>query len=42
LNPEQKADLKWKFTSAEPLYEADARIAEVAYDLSQHFAKHFN
>jgi type I restriction enzyme, R subunit len=41
LNPEQKADLKRKFKSAEPLYEADARMAEVAYDLSEHFAKHF-
>jgi type I restriction enzyme, R subunit len=41
LNPEQKADLKRKFKSAEPLYEADARMSEVAYDLSQHFAKHF-
>ena len=29
LNPEQKADLKRKFKSAEPLYEADARMAEV-------------
>jgi type I restriction enzyme, R subunit len=41
LNPEQKADLKRKFKSAEPLYEADARMAEVAYDISQHFDKHF-
>jgi type I restriction enzyme, R subunit len=41
LNPEQKADLKRKFKSAEPLYESDARMAEVAYDISEHFAKHF-
>jgi type I restriction enzyme, R subunit len=41
LNPEQKADLKRKFKSAEPLYEADARMAEVAYDVSEHFFKHF-
>jgi type I restriction enzyme, R subunit len=41
LNAEQKADLKRKFKSAEPLYEADARMAEVAYDISEHFAKHF-
>ncbi|AFY91773.1 type I restriction endonuclease subunit R [Chamaesiphon minutus] len=41
LNSEQKADLKRKFKSAEPLYEADARMREVAYDLSQHFDKHF-
>ncbi|WP_310487087.1 HsdR family type I site-specific deoxyribonuclease [Chamaesiphon sp. VAR_69_metabat_338] len=41
LNPEQKADLKRKFKSAEPLYESDARMAEVAYDISQHFDRHF-
>ena len=41
LNPEQKADLKRKFKSVEPLYKADARMAEVAYDISEHFAKHF-
>jgi type I restriction enzyme, R subunit len=41
LNPEQKADLKRKFKSAEPLYEADARMREVAYDISEHFDKHF-
>jgi type I restriction enzyme, R subunit len=41
LNLEQKADLKRKFKSAEPLYEADARMREVAYDISEHFAKHF-
>jgi type I restriction enzyme, R subunit len=41
LNPEQKTDLKRKFKSAEPLYESEARMAEVAYDISQHFNKHF-
>jgi type I restriction enzyme, R subunit len=41
LNLEQKADLKRKLKSAEPLYEADARMREVAYDISEHFAKHF-
>jgi type I restriction enzyme, R subunit len=41
LNPEQKADLKRKFKSAEPLYESEARMKEVAYDISDHFAKHF-
>ena len=41
LNPEQKADLKRKFKSAEPLYEAEARMEEVAYDISEHFTKHF-
>jgi type I restriction enzyme, R subunit len=41
LNPEQKADLKRKFKSAEPLYDSEARMAEVAYDISEHFAKNF-
>jgi type I restriction enzyme, R subunit len=41
LNPEQKADLKRKFKSAEPLYESEARMQEVAYDISEHFDKHF-
>ncbi len=41
LTPEQKADLKRKFKSAEPLYESEARMKEVAYDISEHFAKHF-
>jgi type I restriction enzyme, R subunit len=40
LTDEQKADLKRKFKSAEPLYEADARMAEIAYDLNQHFIEH--
>ncbi len=41
LNEQQKADLKRKFKSAEPLYEAERRMAEVAYDISDHFTKHF-
>jgi type I restriction enzyme, R subunit len=41
LNEQQKADLKRKFKSAEPLYEAEDRMEEVAYDVSEHFAKHF-
>jgi type I site-specific restriction-modification system R (restriction) subunit len=41
LNEQQKADLKRKFKSAEPLYEFEARMAEVAYDISEHFVKHF-
>lgn len=41
LTPEQKADLKRKFKSAEPLYDSEARMEEVAYDISEHFAKHF-
>jgi len=41
LNEQQKADLKRKFTSAEPLYEAEARMDQIAYDLSEHFSNHF-
>jgi type I restriction enzyme, R subunit len=41
LNSRTKADLKRKFKSAEPLYESEARMKEVAYDISEHFAKHF-
>lgn len=41
LTEQQKADLKRKFKSAEPLYEAEARMEEVAYDLSKHFEQHF-
>ncbi len=41
LNEQQKADLKGKFKSSEPLYEAEDRMEEVAYDISEHFAKHF-
>lgn len=37
----QKADLKRKFKSAEPLYEVEDRMEEVAYDLSKHFEEHF-
>jgi type I restriction enzyme, R subunit len=37
LNEQQKADLKRKFKSAEPLYEAESRMAEIAYDISEHF-----
>ncbi|TVM14018.1 restriction endonuclease subunit R [Oceanidesulfovibrio indonesiensis] len=37
LTPEQKGDLKKKFKQAEQLFSAEARIAEVAYDIGQHF-----
>ncbi|WP_051295043.1 type I restriction endonuclease subunit R [Maridesulfovibrio bastinii] len=37
LNPEQKSDLKKKFKQAEQLFSADARIAEIAYDIAQHY-----
>ncbi len=41
LNEQQKADLKRKFKSAKTLYEAESRMAEIAYDISEHFSKHF-
>jgi type I restriction enzyme R subunit len=41
LNDQQKADLKRKFRSAEPLYDADARLAEIAYDIGRHFSETF-
>lgn len=41
LNEQQKADLKRKFKSAKPLYEAESRMAEIAYDISEHFSEHF-
>ena len=41
LSDKQKADLKRKFRSAASLYEADARLAEIAYDIGQHFADTF-
>ncbi len=37
LTPEQKSDLKKKFKQAEQLFSADARVAEVAYDIAQHY-----
>lgn len=41
LTKEQKADLKRKFRSAEPLYEANERMAHVAYDVGEHFKSTF-
>jgi type I restriction enzyme, R subunit len=41
LNDQQKADLKRKFRSAEPLYESGSRMMEIAYDVSQHFKETF-
>ncbi len=41
LNEQQKADLKRKFKTAEPLYEAESRMAEIAYDISEHFSQNF-
>lgn len=41
FTPEQKADLKRKFKSAEPLYESDERLAEIAYDIGHHYSTTF-
>ncbi len=42
LTTEQKGDLKRKFRSAESLYDADKRLAEIAYDVGQHFKDTFS
>jgi len=41
LSPEQKLDLKKKFRREEELNKSDARIAEIAYDISEHFKANF-
>ena len=41
LTKEQKGDLKRKFKSAEPLYEADQRMSEIAFDIGTHFTENF-
>ena len=41
LTAEQKADLKKKFRREEELCNADQRIAEIAYDIWQHFKTNF-
>lgn len=37
LTEEQKADLKRKFRQADALFAAESRVAEVAFDVAQHF-----
>lgn len=37
LTPEQKGDLKRNFKQADQLFSAEARVAEVAYDIAQHY-----
>jgi type I restriction enzyme, R subunit len=37
LTPEQRRDLKKKFTSADQLNKADQKIKCIAYDISEHF-----
>jgi type I restriction enzyme R subunit len=41
LTPKQKADLKQKFRREEELSKSDQRIAEIAYDIGQHFKTTF-
>lgn len=41
LNVQQKADLKRKFQSTEPLFEASERMAEIAWDIGKHYADNF-
>ncbi|WP_347990168.1 HsdR family type I site-specific deoxyribonuclease [Methylomonas sp. AM2-LC] len=41
LTPQQKADLKNKFRREDELSKSDQRIAEIAYDIGQHFKHNF-
>ena len=41
LTDEQKADLKRKMSSVGVLSDADRRIQEISYNLSEHFARNF-
>ena len=41
LTDEQRADLKRKFSRAEAISAADQRVKQIAYDLSDHFARNF-
>ena len=41
LTPQQQADLKNKFRREEELSKSDQRIAEIAYDIGQHFKDNF-
>jgi len=41
LSDEQKADLKKKFRREEELCKAERRIAEIAYDIAEHFKNTF-
>jgi type I restriction enzyme R subunit len=41
LSDEQKADLKHKMSREDVVSEADRRIKEIAYNLSEHFARNF-
>ncbi|MFC1997577.1 type I restriction endonuclease subunit R [Chloroflexota bacterium] len=41
LSDEQKADLKRKMSREDVVSEAERRIQEIAYNLSEHFTRHF-
>ena len=41
LSDEQKADLKRKMSRDDVVSDADRRIMEIAYNLSEHFARNF-
>ena len=41
LSQDQKADLKKKFSRADHLNEADQKVYRIAYDISDHYKKHW-
>jgi len=41
LTPEQKRDLKHKFSRDEEISRADQRIMQIAYDISDHYRRNF-
>lgn len=41
LSPEQAADLKRKFSTADQLNRAEQKVRRVAWDISEHFADHW-
>ncbi len=41
LTPEQKCDLKHKFSRDEEISQADQRVQMIAYDISQHYSQNF-
>ncbi len=41
LNDEQKADLKRKMSRVDVVSDSERRIQEIAYNLSEHFTRHF-
>lgn len=37
LSPQQRADLKRKYSGADPLNKAEKRVMEIAFDISEHY-----